>query len=49
MSDQVTYREKPFKDECEEVDEGMREPIPVYFFTGRLFREEQNKPYEPSK
>ncbi|WP_155522417.1 hypothetical protein [Pseudomethylobacillus aquaticus] len=44
------YHEKLFSDEVRDVDPNFdTERIPVYEFTGRIFREEQNKPYEPSR
>lgn len=43
------YREKPFDQICKDADPDMNAPIPVYQFTGRTFKEQQNKPYEPKK
>jgi hypothetical protein len=39
----------PFRDICEAVDSQMDAPIPAYEFRGRVFKEQQNKPYEPSE
>jgi hypothetical protein len=39
----------PFRDICDAVDNQMDAPIAVYEFRGRVFKEEQNKPYEPSE
>jgi hypothetical protein len=48
--DKTKYREKPFSDVVKDADPDFDvTPIPVYNFTGRTFKEKQNKPYDPPK
>ena len=49
VNTQAKYREKPWEDIVRDADPNLKEPIPVYNFQGRTFKEKQDKPYDPQK